>query len=98
MTGGPFLKLDGTSSMLGGINLNTNALTNVTTINTKTANNLVTSAANGALNMIATYDGISKAIQSSGTLISDLATNVALNAGLALYNERCFSYGNKQHN
>ena len=84
LTGGPFLKLDGTSSMLGGINLNTNALTNVTTINTKTANDLVTSAVNGALNMVATYDGISKAIQSSGTLISDLATNVALNAGLAL--------------
>ena len=59
LTGGPFLKLDGTSSMLGGINLNTNALTNVTTINTKTANDLVTSAANGALNMVATYDGIS---------------------------------------
>ena len=64
--------------------MNTNALTNVTTINTKTANDLVTSVANGALNMVATYDGISKAIQSSGTLISDLATNTALTAGLAL--------------
>ena len=57
--------------MLGGINLNTNALTNVTTINTKTANDLVTSVANGALNMVATYDGTSKAIQSSDSLISD---------------------------
>jgi hypothetical protein len=84
ISAGPFLKLDGTSSMLGNINLNTNALTNVTTVNTKTADDLVTSAANGAVNMVATYAGTSKAIQSSGTLITDLATNSALTAGLAL--------------
>lgn len=66
------------------LNMNTHALSNVTTINTKTANDLVTSAANGAINMVATYAGTSKAIQSSGTVISDLATTAALTAGLAL--------------
>ena len=56
----------------------------MTTINTKTANDLVTSAANGIINMVTTYAGTSKAIQSSGTLITDLATNASVTAGLAL--------------
>lgn len=66
------------------LNMNTHALSNVTTINSKTADDLVTSASNGSLDMVCTYAGTSKAIKSSGTLITDLATTAALTAGLAL--------------
>lgn len=66
------------------VNANSGSITNLSTINTKTANDLVTSAANGSANMVVTYADTSKVVQSSGTLITDLATTAALTAGLAL--------------
>ncbi len=80
ITGGPFLPLaGGTMTASAIVNSNNGSITNLTTINTKTTNDLVTSAANGSVNMVATYAGTSKDIQSSGTLISDLATVTAMN-------------------
>ena len=82
LSGGPFLPLTG-GTLSGNLNMGTNSISNVTSLNSKTVNDIVTNSGSSVNGNVAQFSG------TSGEIINDSAissSNLVLNTGGAVVN------------
>ncbi len=79
ISGGPFLKLDGTTPMLANLNFGGFNVANCPNLigssKTTALNDIISQAANGVINQIPVYAGTSRILQNSTVAISSLLTS-----------------------